>query len=60
MSDIQFGRTKQLTVSELIDLLAKFPPDMLVQVEGCDCIGVAVGVDLMDHISPNEILITRE
>jgi hypothetical protein len=34
-----------LKVSELIELLQKCPPDIEVDMEGCDCTGEAVDVD---------------
>lgn len=34
---------KQLTVGELIVVLQKFDPSLLVETEGCDCFGPCVG-----------------
>lgn len=48
----------QLTVKQLIELLEKMPQDFLVYTEGCDCIGLADGVELGDG-SDNYVLITR-
>lgn len=33
-----------MTVRELIDALAKIPPEMEVFSEGCDCVGEAEGI----------------
>ena len=53
---------EQLTVKILRDLLANFPDDMKIQVEGCDCYGSAYGlriVEFSESFKP-ELLIARE
>ncbi len=40
---------KQLTVRELVCLLDACPSDMLVKVEGCDCVREAMGVETLDE-----------
>ena len=47
--------TAQITVGQLIALLQKEDPSKLVFVEGCDCVGEAVGVEC----SNVDVLITR-
>jgi hypothetical protein len=44
-----------MKVSELIVLLNKFPANSTVEVEGCDCVGEADGVDIENDV----VLITR-
>jgi hypothetical protein len=51
------AKEKQLTVAQLIELLKQQPPDAKVWHEGCDCWGMADGIDYYAH--DNEILITR-
>jgi len=53
---------KQLTVAELITELQKFPADMLVWTEGCDCFGKASGAVRYsdDGIAEHDyVLVTR-
>lgn len=45
----------QITVAQLIALLQKEDPSKLVTVEGCDCVGEAVGVET----SNDDVMITR-
>lgn len=47
---------KQLTVSQLVDFLGKFPADAPVCVEGCDCAGEAIGV-VMDK--DGDVMVVR-
>jgi hypothetical protein len=47
---------KTLTVGLLKKLLGSFEEDMEIEIEGCDCTGVAKGVDIMDD---GKLLITR-
>lgn len=51
----------QYTVAELIAALQKAPHGLPVMHEGCDCLGVADGVELIYDRSgqPEYILITR-
>jgi hypothetical protein len=43
------GNEKCLTAAQLIAELSKFPADMPVWTEGCDCYGEAAGVtDMLD------------
>lgn len=51
-----FQDATQLTVSQLIELLAKCPPDLRVMVQGCDCYGLASGVEVL----PDAVYICRE
>jgi hypothetical protein len=48
-----------LTVSELVEKLNDLDPEAKVKIEGCDCIGVANGVDSEFEIKYGYILITR-
>lgn len=49
--------TKPLTVKELMDLLKDLPEDLRVDIEGCDCIGNAIGIDV--DVADQSVLITR-
>lgn len=46
-----------MTIRELIELLEGLPPELRVETEGCDCIGIAGGVDVSDD--DGTVLITR-
>lgn len=48
-----------MTVKRLVWELTKYPPDMLVSIEGCDCIGDALGAEPMDSVRGERLLITR-
>ena len=48
---------EQLTVGQLIALLAPLNPDMPVQTEGCDCVGQAKGISFDDV--QDEVTITK-
>ncbi len=51
-----------LTVAQLIEELQKIPGDLVVLLEGCDCIGAAAGVDPPEpefNGDPPSVLITR-
>lgn len=54
----------QLTVAELIVKLSHMPPDLPVELEGCDCTGPAGGVETYasgwKSTTPDKVLITRE
>lgn len=50
--------SEPVTVSELIKLLGEMPPDVPVELEGCDCINAAGGVEVMEH--NGHVLITME
>ncbi len=41
----------QLTVGKLIELLQQYNSSMMVEVEGCDCVGCAIGVSKERYIS---------
>lgn len=45
----------QITVGQLRELLAEYPDDMLVQTEGCDCIGPCSGM----YETGGQLLLTR-
>lgn len=50
---------RPLTVAELIEQLQKYPADMPVLHEGCDCWGEASGVVAETDSSGDVVLITR-
>lgn len=51
----------QLTVAKLMERLKAFPPDMKVELEGCDCTGECIGAEVFDsEVTQNRIvLLTR-
>ena len=51
-------KSEQLTVGMLKSLLADLPDDTFVIVEGCDCVGEAVGVEIWSTYE-GSIVITR-
>lgn len=51
---------KEITVSELIDILQKMPPSALVALEGCDCYGKAIGVEYRSDQGGGYAFIYRE
>ena len=48
------GEGKQLTVDELVKLLKDYDQNLLVFVEGCDCVGEAAGVEEY-NLGPREM-----
>jgi hypothetical protein len=38
-----------LTVAQLIKLLQAEPQDAVVEIEGCDCVGEAVGIESLER-----------
>ena len=42
---VDYEEPEAITVKELMKLLRKMPQDSRVYLEGCDCVGQAVGVD---------------
>ena len=53
-----------MTVKELLDALTKYPSDLLVYSEGCDCVGEAGGTRLFEDWNPETgdrtvVLVTR-
>lgn len=50
----------QMTVSELIEALKKFPQDCVVWTEGCDCWGKAADVKFTNDEDDKYILIERD
>lgn len=59
MKKTAFGEYDILTVGELIEQLEKYPRDMVVYHEGCDCYGSANGVELCNSKDERYVLITR-
>jgi hypothetical protein len=49
-----------MTVKDVLAALRSMPQDMIVELEGCDCVGQAMGVELFTY-SNNEtvVLLTR-
>lgn len=45
------------TVKQVIDALSKMPPAARVYLEGCDCIGIASGVAILE--SDGDVLLKR-
>lgn len=55
---------RTITIAELIEKLKKFPPDLHVATEGCDCLGDAFEVVLVkgedNDFNPDDfVVITR-
>jgi len=52
---------KTITVAELIEQLRQLPQHMIVQAEGCDCIGKACGASVQRDVfsGPDYVLIER-
>ena len=52
-----------MKISELIEKLKEFDPESVVVTEGCDCHGIANGVEILNYSKDDgikRILITRE
>jgi len=56
-----FDKPQQLTVAALREKLADFPDDALVLSDGCDCVGPATDVFMLESHEGDavEVLISR-
>lgn len=52
-------KPKQLTVGKLKELLSQYSDEVLVYTAGCDCTGVADGIEFDRQDGEDSILITR-
>lgn len=52
-------KKKQLIVKQLIELLQEQPQDVLVEIEGCDCVGEATGVSFCTSFNEHTVMILR-